>query len=71
MEGEVHAICKEFPGLTPPIVKGWYMDQFLEVCEGWRSILDERTGAPDVERKATTLAAFVGIPGVGIQTAVH
>lgn len=68
IQEEIHYICGEFPGLTPPIVKEWYMDDFLDVRDGFHAVLARRAPEVETHREASPLSTFAGIPGVQIVT---
>lgn len=68
LDGDLIGICRMFPGLTPPEVKGWYMDDFLDVCDGVRVIAQAQSGI-DLDAAACHPSAAAKMQGV--QVTVH
>lgn len=67
-EGDVHLICQQFPGLTPPMVRQWYADEYLDTCAGIRAVLGMSEKKKERDSTPCHTAAMIGIPGVEIVT---
>ena len=68
LDGDIIEICRLFPAATPPVVKGWYMDDFLDCCEGLQALAQQRSGI-DLDAPACHPTAAARMPGV--QVTVH
>lgn len=63
---DITALCRIFPGLTPPMVRDWPMEEFLDVCEALNMASASDDPTEDDTARPAPLGAFSNIRGVEI-----
>lgn len=68
LDQQVVMIAMRF-GVSPPVVWGWYMDEFMDAIEALAAVLARKEGRPDAARDDAPRSSaedLASIPGVSV-----